>query len=140
MRAYEVSLAVRVLLAARSLAITLVVGMDVLDSYAYFSITRTPRTQHPGVTVLDVSDPRQPKRTAYLDRPRMLGAFESVVSSPTRKLLAASAMSIKDPRPFDLYDISGNCRRPFLKSSGSFPGLYSHSGQFTADGLDHYGQ
>ena len=114
-------------------------GLDASGDCAYFSIIQTTQTQHPGVAVLDVSNSRHPQLTAYLTSPGMLGAFESVVVSPTRQLLAASAMSPKDPRPYDVYDISADCRHPVLKSSVSFPGLYSHSGQFTADGRIYYG-
>jgi LVIVD repeat len=114
-------------------------GLDTFRNCVYFSVIQNPKTQHPGVTVLDVSDPYHPKPTAYLDSPGMLGAFESVVVSPARGLLAASQMSMTDPAAFDLYDISADCRHPVLRSSVSFPGLYSHFGQFSTDGRLYYG-
>ena len=43
------------------------------------------------------------------------------------------------PSRFDLYDLSADCRQPVLKRSVTVPGLFSHGGQFTADGLTFYG-
>jgi NAD(P)-dependent dehydrogenase (short-subunit alcohol dehydrogenase family) len=117
-------------------------GMDAFESCAYFSIMRNPQTRHPGIAVLDVSDSRTPRPTAYLDSPAaagLMGAFESVAVSHARKLLIASLMSPKDPTPFDLYDLSTDCRHPTLIGSIAFPGLYSHWGQFSSDGRVYYG-
>jgi len=116
-------------------------GMVAFEDCAYYSIIRGPKTQHPGVAVVDVSDAAHPNTTTYLDSPAMagpMGPFESLTVSAGRKLLAASNMAARDPTPFDLYDIS-DCRHPVLKSSAAFPGLYSHSGEFSSDGQVYYG-
>lgn len=114
-------------------------SLDALNDCAYFSIARNPTTRHPGVAVMDVSDPRHPKPTAYLDSPAMLMAFESVAVDQKRKLLIASKFGGADPTPFDLYDLSVDCRHPILKSSVAFPGVYAHSGTFSPDGRTYYG-
>jgi hypothetical protein len=109
--------------------------IEVFDDCAYYSTAPNPTMRHPGVAVLDVSDPRNPTAIEYLDSPAMLKAHESLEISLARKLLLASNM----PSTFDIYDIS-NCRSPILKSSLNLPdGLVSHGGQFTADGLMFYG-
>ena len=114
--------------------------MRAFGNCAYYSTgqispSQTPKMQHPGVAVLDVSDPQHPRAAGYLDSPVMLGAFESLEVAPTQPLLIAST----EPDSFELYDLSIDCRHPVLKSSVSFPGLFSHSGTFAPDGRTFYG-
>lgn len=113
-------------------------GFDAYKDCAYFSIAQGAQTQHPGVAVIDASDARHPKPTAYLNSPAMLAAFESVRVDQRSKLLIASKMSTTDPTPFDLYDLSADCRHPVFKSSVAFPGVYAHSGTFAPDGRTYY--
>ena len=42
-------------------------GPAYFDHCAYYATEDDPLQQHPGVVVLDVSDPRHPRVTAYLD-------------------------------------------------------------------------
>lgn len=114
-------------------------GLDIFDHCAYFSILPSSQTQHPGVAVVDLADVRHPTAVAYLGSPAMLDSQESVAVSCTSKLLIASKMSMTDPVPIDLYDLATDCRHPVLRSSVSFAHLYSHAGQFTADGGTYYG-
>lgn len=112
--------------------------VEIFENCAYYStaaLVPNLKMKHPGVAVLDVSDARHPKATAYLDSPAMLGAHESLEIDKTRKLLLGSAL----PATFDVYDLSTDCRRPVLIRSQTVPGLVSHGGQFTADGLTFYG-
>jgi len=102
---------------------------------AYYSTSQTQQTQHPGVAVLDISDPQHPRAASYLDSPVMLAAFESLEIAPATKLLIAST----PPDSFELYDLSTDCRHPVLKTHVSFPSLFSHSGTFAPDGRTFYG-
>ncbi|WP_129777444.1 LVIVD repeat-containing protein [Peristeroidobacter soli] len=112
-------------------------GADVeaFDICAYYSTANNPALQHPGVTVLDVSNSRRPTIATYLSSPAMLDAHESLDIHVGRKLLIAS----RPGSTFDIYDLSADCRRPELKSSVSYPGLFSHAGQFSSDGNIYYG-
>jgi len=114
--------------------------MRAFGNCAYYSTgqifpDQSPQMQHPGVAVLDVSNPQHPRATAYLDSPVMRAAYESLEISPTQKLLIASTQ----PDSFELYDLSIDCRHPILKRSLSFPNLFSHSGTFAPDGRTFYG-
>jgi hypothetical protein len=97
--------------------------------------------QHPGVTVLDASDPTRPQATKYLSDNAMLEPWESLRVNTKRKLLGATRGLGQDPvadRWFAFYDIS-NCANPILLSSISFPDHIGHEGRFTRDGLTYYG-
>src|SRR5882757_1053076 len=59
------------------------------DVCSYYSTADSPLQAHPGVAVIDVSDPRAPKATAYLNAPSMLQTWESLKVSEERKLIAA---------------------------------------------------
>src|SRR3954467_42137 len=43
-----------------------------IDTCSYYSTAKGAGQVHPGVAVIDVSDPTQPQATAYLDTPSML--------------------------------------------------------------------
>ena len=114
-------------------------GMDIFENCVYYSTAENPTMQHPGVAVLDVSDSQHPQATAYLDSPAMLAAYESLEIATTRKLLLASKPPTPAAAPFDLYDLSVDCRHPVLKSSISLPRMMSHAGKFAPDGQTFYG-
>lgn len=113
--------------------------LEVFGHCAYYSTAPNPQMRHPGVAVLDVSDPRHPKATAYLNSPAMLDAVESLEIDPTRKLLLANKPPTTSAAPFDIYDLSADCRHPVLKSSRALPGMMSHGGQFAANSRTFYG-
>lgn len=114
---------------------------------AYYGTTKNAGLQHPGTVVIDASDPRNPRATAYLDTPAMLDPHESLKVHQERALLAG----VEEAGPgFDVYDLSTDCRHPILKSSinladsnqldPSVPPIrvMGHAGDFTPDGLTYY--
>jgi hypothetical protein len=109
----------------------------------------TPAPQHPGVVVVDVSDPEHPKATDYLTGAAMLDPWESLKVNPQRKLLGANkgpgitlnssgfALNPND-KNFTFYDIS-DCKHPKLLSDVPVEGHIGHTGDFSADGKTYYG-
>jgi hypothetical protein len=99
----------------------------------------------PGVTVLDVSDPANPVRTAALNEPAMLGGtWESLKVNKARKLLAATAVpATTGTAYFSIYDIS-DCAHPRLLNRGPGTDLtmplffFSHEGGFSPDGNTYW--
>lgn len=106
---------------------------------------------HPGVAVIDISDPTHPTWLKSLTSPAMLDPWESLRVNPRRQVLAADAgaNSVQGNSFIDLYDLSGDCRDPQLLSStnlasGANGGLalpnapVGHEGSFSPDGLTYY--
>lgn len=114
---------------------------------AYMS-TRSPSdAEHPGVQVLDVSDPQQPRRVSTLTDPAMMATWESLKVNRQRGLLAA----VNAPSPggngvgfFAVYDIKTNCAKPRLLSSVTNTGLsvpantLGHEGNWAPDGRTYW--
>lgn len=93
-----------------------------------------PATDLPGVLVLDMSDPANPRKTANLLTPAMLTPHESLSISHRAGLLAAVAGTPGTaPGILDVYDISEDCRQPVLRSSTPL-GILGHEGNFSPDG------
>ena len=109
---------------------------------AYFDQRLTNTEKNPGTVVVDVSDPTNPKPTAWLNTPAMLDPWESVKVNPTRQLLAGGqrpTASLNFPGTgFAIYDISQDCAHPTLLSSVDFSGSFGHSGQWAPDGKTYY--
>src|SRR5688572_1985605 len=111
-------------------------GPAYLDDCAYYGTDSNANMQHRGVTVVDASDPRRPRATAYLDdTSSMLDPHETLKSNERRKLLAGAR---RDGPGFALYDLSADCRRPVLKSDIELSGSSAHMGGFAPDGLTYY--
>ena len=106
------------------------------DSTAIFP---TDAVQSPsGVAVLDLSDPRTPRRTATLTTPAMLTPHESLLVNARRGLLVAvSGNLLTEPGILDVYDVSQDCTRPVLASSTPF-GVLGHESGFAPDGMTYY--
>src|SRR5581483_9777184 len=100
----------------------------------FYSTWTNPQLRHPGVTVLDLSNPRQPVATAYLDSPVMRNANESLLVDPTRGLLFANRFG---STAFDVYDLS-ECRHPVLKNSVTVSGGTMHTGGLSPNGRTLY--
>ncbi|MGH8986064.1 MAG: LVIVD repeat-containing protein, partial [Acidimicrobiia bacterium] len=91
-----------------------------------------------GVNVLDMSDPANPKLTDQLVTPAMLTPHESLVLNHRRGLLVAVAGNAAFyPGIVDVYDVSGDCRHPVLKSS-SPTGVFGHESGMALDGTTFY--
>ena len=109
---------------------------------AYFDQRLNSAEAHPGTVVVDVSDPKNPKPTAWLSDNAMLDPWESLKVNPKRQLLAAG----QRPTPaqnfagtgFSIYDISQDCAHPAMKSFINIPGSFGHTGQWAPDGNTYY--
>ena len=111
-------------------------GPAYFDHCAYYATEDDPLQQHPGVVVLDVSDPRHPRVTAYLDdNPAALNPHETLKVNEARKLLAVAE---SQGPGFAVYDLSADCRHPVLKASITLEGSSAHHGNFAPDGLTYY--
>ncbi len=87
-----------------------------------------------GVVALDMSDPREPRRTANLVTPAMLSPHESLLVHQRRGLLVAvmgSAATL--PGFVDVYSVKDDCRRPRLLST-SPSALFGHESGLSPDG------
>jgi hypothetical protein len=104
---------------------------------AYVATDRvTPLQKHPGIMVVDVSDPQHPVASAYLDdTAAALNPHETLKHNDRRNLLA---VSLTNGTNFAVYDTSADCRHPVLRSSIELPGSSAHMGNFTPDGLTYY--
>jgi hypothetical protein len=106
-----------------------------------------------GVVVLDVTNPRKPTPTTYLNTTAMLDPWESLKVNERRQLLGAEdGTNAAGSGQLDLYDISSDCRYPQLLSSvltgsaangdaAALPAgevLKGHEGNFSTDGLTWY--
>src|SRR5262245_39183810 len=79
-------------------------GPAFLDHCAYKATENDPLQQHPGVVVIDVSDPRHPRPTAYLDdTPAALNPHENLKVNLPRKLLGVAESNGPN---FAVYDLS----------------------------------
>jgi hypothetical protein len=91
-----------------------------------------------GVFALDMSNPRNPVRTASLLTPAMQSPHESLSLNQERGLLAAGmGYPTFQPGFVDIYDVSQDCRNPVLKSSLPV-GILGHEGEFSPDGNTYW--
>ena len=101
-----------------------------------------PALSHPGVAVVDVSDPTHPVATTWLTASAMIDPWESLKVNPARQLLGGDERSPTFPNPpgdgFSNYDISADCKSPVLKADVHIPGSAGHSGQWAPDGKTFY--
>ncbi|MCW2500710.1 MAG: hypothetical protein JWN87_2386 [Frankiales bacterium] len=92
----------------------------------------------PGTYVLDMTDPRHPKRTAVLQSPAMITPHESLRLNAKRGLLVATAGSAATQVGFvDVWDVSQDCRTPSIQSSLPLA-LLGHEGGFSPDGMTYW--
>ena len=105
------------------------------DHCAYYTTINNPLQEHRGTIVLNVSDPAHPRVSTYLDAPAMLDPQESMKLNDRRKLLAGGQYN--GPW-FAIYDVSGDCSHPVLKSSIQLPGSAAHMSGWAPDGMTYY--
>ena len=116
-----------------------------IDVCSYYSTANGAQQQHPGVAVIDVTNPTNPQPTAYLNATSFLQTWESLKISTARKLLAAvesEGGSGINPG-FAVYDVT-NCKNPVLKASVNLPipagtTIKGHAGAMAPDGRTYYG-
>lgn len=107
--------------------------LEVLSDYAYYSTAPSPKLRRPGTVVLDVSDSKHPREMARLETPAMVNPIESLTVDPVRKLLLANQPAYTAAAPFDIYDLSVDCRHPRLMRTLVIPKIMSHAGEFGPD-------
>ncbi len=107
---------------------------------------------HPGVPVIDITDPANPVRTTSLTSPAMMDAWEGLRVSANRQLLVAANANnggATGGPEVDVYDLSGDCRSPQLLASvaqeyqtgdSAAPSkpIIGHEGSISPDGLTYY--
>lgn len=100
----------------------------------------------PGVQVIDVSNPNDPRYVRTLVSPAMAaGTWETLKVDEARGQLAAVGVSVLiGPLLFDVYDISDDCTNPQLRNGIlgtpiTVPqNVVGHEGGFSPDGLTYY--
>ena len=110
--------------------------MAVFDSCVYVGTANGPQQRQPGTMVVDVSNPRDPRVTAHLDSRTMTEPNETLAVHTGRKLLIGGKLNGEE---FEVYDLSGDCRRPVLTGRVKLPGIVAHAGEFAPDGRTYYG-
>ena len=103
----------------------------------YDQANNSTKPVQPGTVVVDVSDPAHPVITDHLADASgaMIDPWESLKVNAKRQLLGGA----QQPGPgFAIYDISGDCRHPVLKSSVVLSGSKGHAGQWAPDGNTYY--
>ena len=103
---------------------------------AYMSTENDPFQAHPGVVVIDASDPTNPQVTAYLDdTPAGLNPHENVKVNQARGLLGLAESNGPN---FAVYDLNEDCAHPKLASSITVPNSRGHMGGWAEDGKTYY--
>lgn len=120
-------------------------GFAVYGTCAYYEQWQVPpglpsALKKPGVVVVDVSNPSQPKIVGHLQTPAMMHPDQSLLVNYKRKLLFAQNFNEfnRFGRTEDIYDIS-DCRKPVLEFSGVIPQWVSHGADFSPDGTIMWG-
>jgi hypothetical protein len=91
-----------------------------------------------GVVVLDMANPKEPRKVTMLTSPAMLSPHESLVLNERRGLLGAVLGNpFTNVGVLDLYDVRTNCLRPTLLSSSN-TAVLGHESGFAQDGRTFY--
>lgn len=99
-----------------------------------------PLQSEPGTTVIDASDPADPKFVRRLTSPSMIDPWESLKVNRKRGILAAQNSNMGNGGlEVDVYDVSADCTDPKLLSSQEVGTSVGHSGTLSADGTIYYG-
>jgi hypothetical protein len=111
-------------------------GPSYFGHCAYMATENNPRQAHPGIVVIDVSDPKNPKATAYLaDTPAGLNPHESNKVNEARGLLGVAQNNGPN---FAVYDLNADCAHPKLASSIMVPNSKGHMSGWAEDGKTFY--
>jgi len=111
---------------------------------AYYGTYDNPNKAHPGVVVIDASNPANPTTVRYLTARAMIDPWESLKVNNNRKLLGATkgpgfGPSAPTDRQFAFYDIATDCKNPTLLSDVNVPTHTGHAGDWAPDGQQYYG-
>lgn len=108
-----------------------------LASYAHCAYYHTESAEGvAGVVAVDLSDPTQPRETAFLTESAASDPWESLKVHERRGLLAAVQ---SDGEGFAIYDVKQDCTTPRLLDDVNIPGAAGHAGNFAQDGRTYYG-
>ncbi len=111
-------------------------GPSYFDHCAYMATENNPRQAHRGIVVIDVSNPANPRATAYLtDTPAALSPHENNKVNERRGLLGLAQSNGPN---FAVYDLNGDCAHPKLASSITVPNGHGHMGGWAEDGNTYY--
>jgi hypothetical protein len=103
---------------------------------AYMATENDPRQAHPGIVVIDVSDPKNPRATDYLDDTSAgLNPHENLKVNQARGLLGLAQSNGPN---FAVYDLNADCAHPILASSITVPNGAGHMGGWAEDGKTYY--
>lgn len=100
-----------------------------------------PPLRHPGIQVINVSNPRKPRYTTNLDGPAALYDWEDGSVNPHRALLGtAESWRGAGPQPAVAFYNLSNCAHPKRLSSVQIPdpNLQAHAGSFAPDGKTYW--
>lgn len=104
------------------------------DSTLLFPVDKVATATEPGVFVLDMSDPANPARTAFLPTYASSTPHESLRLNDARGLLVAVGGSpVTQLGIVDVYDVSQDCRNPVLRSTSPL-GFLGHESGMSPDG------
>jgi hypothetical protein len=111
-------------------------GPAYYDHCAYMATESNPLQSHAGVVVIDVSDPKHPQATAYLDETAAArNPHENIKVNQARGLLGLAQSNGSN---FAVYDLNGDCAHPRLASSITVPDSKGHMGSWAVDGKTYY--
>ena len=101
-------------------------GPSYFDHCAYMATENNPLQAHPGIVVIDVSDPKNPHPTAYLDETAAgLSPHENNKVNQTRGLLGLAESNGPNVA---VYDLNADCAHPKLASTFDVPDSHGHMG------------
>jgi hypothetical protein len=111
-------------------------GPAYFDHCAYMATENNVRQAHPGIVVLDVSDPKNPKPTAYLaETAAGRNPHENNKVNEARGLLGLAQSNGPN---FAVYDLNEDCAHPKLASTFDVPNSRGHMGGWAEDGKTYY--
>jgi hypothetical protein len=111
-------------------------GPSYFGHCAYMATENRAGQAHPGIVVIDVSDPTHPTPTAYLSETNAgLNPHENNKVNDARGLLGLAQSNGPN---FAVYDLNGDCAHPKLASTFDVPSSRGHMGGWAEDGKTYY--
>jgi hypothetical protein len=111
-------------------------GPSYFKHCAYMATENDARQAHPGIVVIDVSDPRNPHATEYLAETKAgLNPHENNKVNQKRGLLGLAQSNGPN---FAVYDLNDDCAHPKLASTFDVPNSSGHMGGWAEDGKTYY--